>query len=105
MKRVDCKSAESVWSEERERTICGVSGVVGRTPTSLPSESLWFIWVYGCIWHAFYVPAFCAPYTEFLGDVDSKAHKLITEQAFYGDLEVPKLECVGHVQKRLESRL
>ena len=45
-----------VW---RERRNCGFSGVVGRTPTSLPSESFWFIWVHGCLWHAFYVPAFC----------------------------------------------
>lgn len=44
-------------------------------------------------------------YTEFLGDRDSKAHKLIVEQAVYGDVEVKKLECVGHVQKRLGSRL
>ena len=44
-------------------------------------------------------------YTEFLGDGDSKAHKLIVEQAVYGNVEVQKLECVGHVQKRLGSRL
>jgi len=44
-------------------------------------------------------------YTEFLRDGDSKAHKLIVEQAVYGDVEVKKLECVGHVQKRLGSRL
>lgn len=44
-------------------------------------------------------------YTEFLGDGDSKAHKLIVEQAVYGNVEVKKLECVGHVQKRLGSRL
>ena len=30
---------------------------------------------------------------------------MITEQAVYGDVEVTKLECVGHVQKRLGSRL
>ena len=44
-------------------------------------------------------------YTEFLGDGDSKAHKLIVEKAVYGDVEVKKLECVDHVQKRLGSRL
>lgn len=44
-------------------------------------------------------------YTEFLGDGNSKAHKLIVEQAVHGDVEVKKLECVGHVQKRLGSRL
>lgn len=44
-------------------------------------------------------------YTEFLGDGDSKGHKLIVQEAVYGDKEVKKLECVGHVQKRLGSRL
>ena len=44
-------------------------------------------------------------YLEFLGDGDSKAHKLLVEEAVYGDVEVKKLECVGHVQKRLGSRL
>lgn len=44
-------------------------------------------------------------YTEFLGDGDSKGHKLIVQEAVYGDRKVMKLECVGHVQKRLGSRL
>ena len=44
-------------------------------------------------------------YIEFLGDGDSKGHKLIVQEAVYGDKEVRKLECVGHVQKHLGSRL
>lgn len=40
-------------------------------------------------------------YTEFLGDGDSKAHKLTVEEAGYGGKEVTKLECVGHVQRCL----
>lgn len=44
-------------------------------------------------------------YVEFLGDGDSKAHKLLLQEAVYGNVEVQKLECVGHVQKRLGSRL
>ena len=43
-------------------------------------------------------------YTDFLGDGDSKAHKLVQE-VVYGEKDVSKLECVGHVQKRLGSRL
>lgn len=43
-------------------------------------------------------------YLEFLGDGDSRAHKLLVEEAVYGDIEAEKLECVGHVQKRLGSR-
>lgn len=44
-------------------------------------------------------------YVEFLGDGDSKAHKLLAQQAVYGNVSIEKLECVGHVQKRLGSCL
>ena len=44
-------------------------------------------------------------YVEFLGDGDSKAHKKLVEEKVYGEIEVETLECVGHVQKRLGSRL
>jgi len=40
-----------------------------------------------------------------LGDGNSKAQKRTVEEAVCGDNEVTKLECVGHVQKRLDSRL
>ena len=40
-------------------------------------------------------------YAEFLGEGDSKAHKLIVEEAVYGEKQISKLECVGHVQKCL----
>ena len=45
------------------------------------------------------------PYLEFLGDDDSKALKLLVEQAVYGHVGVEKLEHVGHVQKHLGSCL
>ena len=44
-------------------------------------------------------------YVEFLGDGDSKAHKLLLQETVHGNVEVQKLECVGHVQKRLGSCL
>ena len=44
-------------------------------------------------------------YVEFLGDGDNKSYKVLVDEAVYGDVEVTKLECVGHVQKRLGSRL
>ena len=44
-------------------------------------------------------------YTEFLGDGDSKAFNLVTEKDVYEDVKVTKLECVGHVKKRMGSRL
>ena len=44
-------------------------------------------------------------YVEFRGDGDSKSQKFLVKEAVYGDIEVRKLECVGHVQKRLGSQL
>ena len=42
-------------------------------------------------------------YVKYLGDGDSKSFPAI--QNTYDDIEVEKLECVGHVQKRVGSRL
>ncbi|GFV79808.1 uncharacterized protein TNCV_1726331 [Trichonephila clavipes] len=46
-----------------------------------------------------------ACYTQYLGDGDSKGFLTIKEAKVYGDTEVEKLECVGHVQKRMCRRL
>ncbi|GBO10153.1 hypothetical protein AVEN_252950-1 [Araneus ventricosus] len=47
-----------------------------------------------------------ACYTKYLGDGDSKAFDAITEENIYGDeFQVEKLECIGHVMKRMGSRL
>ncbi|GFT12048.1 uncharacterized protein TNCV_726401 [Trichonephila clavipes] len=46
-----------------------------------------------------------AYYTQYLGDGDSKGFLTIKEAKVYGDTEVEKLECVGHVQKRMGTRL
>ena len=44
-------------------------------------------------------------YTAHLGDGDFSSFKKVCEAQPYGDIEVNKLECVGHVQKRVGSRL
>lgn len=44
-------------------------------------------------------------YVNYLGDGDSKAFKRVVESKPYGDTEITKLECVGHVQKRMGTRL
>ena len=44
-------------------------------------------------------------YMEFLADGDSKAYNELTEAPVYGEKVVARLECVGHVQKRMGSRL
>lgn len=44
-------------------------------------------------------------YTQFLGDGDSKAYKCVIESKPYGDVKIKKVECVGHVQKRMGTRL
>ncbi|GFX92893.1 uncharacterized protein TNCV_4015021 [Trichonephila clavipes] len=46
-----------------------------------------------------------ACYTQYLGYEDSKGFLAIKEAKVYGDTEVEKLECVGHVQKRMGTRL
>lgn len=45
-------------------------------------------------------------YTKYLGDGDSKAYNEVVKSQPYGtDCQVQKLECIGHVQKRMGSRL
>ncbi|GFX38736.1 uncharacterized protein LOC100901629 [Trichonephila clavipes] len=44
-------------------------------------------------------------YTKFLGDGDSRAYKAINEMQPYEDTGIEKLECVGYVGKRMETRL
>ncbi|KAK3748587.1 hypothetical protein RRG08_011669 [Elysia crispata] len=45
-------------------------------------------------------------YTEYLGDGDAAAFRKVSEFCPYGeDVEIKKLECVGHVQKRCGTRL
>ncbi|GFT52275.1 f-box domain-containing protein [Trichonephila clavipes] len=46
-----------------------------------------------------------ACYTQYLSDGDSKGFHTIKEAKVYGDTEVEKLECVGHMQKRMGTRL
>ncbi|XP_077257590.1 uncharacterized protein LOC143894826 [Temnothorax americanus] len=44
-------------------------------------------------------------YTRYIGDGDSKTYKGIVESKPYGDKEIQKKECIGHVQKRMGARL
>ncbi len=44
-------------------------------------------------------------YTEFLGNGDSKAHNQLIQDNVHGEIPVEKLECVGHIQKRMSARL
>lgn len=44
-------------------------------------------------------------YIHYLGDGDSAAFKSIVDSNPYNDVPVNKLECVGHIQKRMGSRL
>ena len=45
-------------------------------------------------------------YTRFIGDGDTNSFKRVSESKPYGDAcVVEKLECVGHVQKRIGTRL
>ena len=45
-------------------------------------------------------------YTKYLGDGDSSSFSKIVESKPYGqDIVIKKLECIGHIQKRIGSRL
>lgn len=45
-------------------------------------------------------------YTKYLGDGDTKGFQKVVESKPYGNnVKISKLECVGHVQKRLGARL
>ncbi|EFN82550.1 hypothetical protein EAI_05065, partial [Harpegnathos saltator] len=44
-------------------------------------------------------------YTSYVGDCDAKTFKAILEAKPYEGVEVIKSECVGHVEKRMGSRL
>ena len=44
-------------------------------------------------------------YTEFLGDGDSKRYHDLVDMKVYGDVPVQKLEVLGHIKKRMGSRL
>ncbi|GFU86394.1 uncharacterized protein TNCV_1417461 [Trichonephila clavipes] len=44
-------------------------------------------------------------YTQYLGDGDSKAYKAVLESKPYKDVNIEKLEYVGHVEKRMGTRL
>lgn len=44
-------------------------------------------------------------YAYYIGDGDSKTYKSIQDAKPYGDFPVTKKECIGHVQKRIGTRL
>lgn len=45
-------------------------------------------------------------YTRYLGDGDFKAFQTVVHENTYGpNIEIQKLECIGHVEKRIGTRL
>lgn len=43
-------------------------------------------------------------YSKFLGDGDSSSYPTVRQAKPYGDeIDVEKLECIGHIQKRVGS--
>ena len=51
------------------------------------------------------VEKFRVMYRNYIGDGDSKKYSGILKAAPYGDREVMKKKCIGHVQKRIGTRL
>lgn len=44
-------------------------------------------------------------YTGLIADGDSKTHSLLLDMKPYGDFNVEKMDCIGHVQKRMGTAL
>ena len=44
-------------------------------------------------------------YTEYLGDGDSKGYKEVCESDPCNGIPISKLECIGHIQKRVGRKL
>ena len=44
-------------------------------------------------------------YTHYIGDGDTSSFSVVSDSKPYGDIPIQKLECIGHVQKRLGTRL
>lgn len=51
------------------------------------------------------VPKYNIRYLNYLGDGDSAAFKSVIDSDPYNGVEINKLECIGHIQKRMGSRL
>lgn len=52
------------------------------------------------------VPQYGVRYETYVGDGDSKAYDEVVASKPYGDsFFIKKIECVGHVQKRMGTRL
>lgn len=51
------------------------------------------------------IEKFQVRYKNYIGDVDSKTHSGLLKAALYNNYEIIKKECIGHVQKRMGSRL
>ncbi|GFX10185.1 uncharacterized protein TNCV_1865831 [Trichonephila clavipes] len=52
------------------------------------------------------LPNYNVRYVQYLGDGDSKGFLRVQESNIYGDeFPIEKLECIGHVQKRMGARL
>lgn len=48
---------------------------------------------------------FAVRYKNYIGDGDSKTYSGILKAEPYGNIEVGKKKCIGHVQKRRDSRV
>lgn len=51
------------------------------------------------------IPYLNLRYVGYIGDGDTKAHQSVVESAPYDNCTIEKLECIGHVQKRMGTRL
>ena len=90
------KTTEERFSRWKLAHVCDIN--TGRSAPGMESEAACVLWNRSVAKHSLM-------YTTFIGDGDSKSHRAVVEAKPYGDLDVIKEECVGHVQKRLGTGL
>ncbi|CAK9824037.1 hypothetical protein ANTRET_LOCUS2273, partial [Anthophora retusa] len=106
VKSAYCKSCESwkklsitpeynIWKETHEKK-CSANheGSSGKMEVDAIREMF-----------ARYQEKYSVMYTNYIGDGDSKTYKGVVDFKPYGDEVICKKECIGHVQKRMGTRL
>lgn len=97
-----CERQKSKWGEKSSRWMehhkdkCAINHL--RSSPAMESEGVLRIW--NCLIETCHIR-----YTEMISDGDCRSLATLKEHRPYGEVKVDKLECVGHVQKRVTPKL
>ena len=86
------------WKEQHKPDCCAISSGSAPAMKSAAAVKLWS--------RRLSVDRRSLRFVEYIGDGDCRGHSNVVAAASYGpDVNIVKLECIGHVQKRVGSRL